>query len=169
MQLHPYVGQVQAQLTAAAALGDERTRATAEALAAAAEPAMRLAVLAAVSAAADEITEALLDSPGAPTITVRIDGDELRVEVRSAETPPEAPAPSGEDADASARISLRLSESLKSDIEAAARADAVSVNTWLVRAASRALVPAVRAQTAARVAREVRGGSSHHITGWING
>jgi hypothetical protein len=168
MQLHPYVSQVQAQLAAAAALGDERTRATAEALAAAAEPAMRLAVLAAVTAAADDITEALLDSPGAPTISVRIDGDELRVEVRTAEAVPETPA--GEDADASARISLRLSESLKADIEAAARADTVSVNAWLVRAASRALVAAAGARmSGSRGARETRGGSTHHITGWING
>ncbi|HEY7008768.1 MAG TPA: hypothetical protein VH395_07505 [Jatrophihabitantaceae bacterium] len=166
MQLHPYVSQVQAQLAAAAALGDERTRATADALAAAAEPAMRLAVLAAVTAAADDITEALLDSPGAPSISVRIDGDELRVEVRTAETVPDTPA--GEDADASARISLRLSEALKSGIEAAARADTVSVNTWLVRAASGALARGTRLP-GGRPVREARGGSSHHITGWING
>lgn len=178
MELHPYVAQVQAQLTAAAALGDDRTRQTAEALAAAAEPALRLAVLAAVSAAADDITAALLDSPGAPAVAVRIDGDDLRVEVRSAEAAPEAapaPAATAEDADASARISLRLSEALKADIETAARTESVSVNTWLVRVAGRALA---HNQSRPQMGWEVNwtpgrdSGSArnaHHITGWING
>lgn len=38
-----------------------------------------------------------------------------------------------------ARITLRLPESLKSRIDAAAAANGVSVNTWLVRALGRAL------------------------------
>src|SRR5882757_4021812 len=107
MQVQTYVTQVQTQLTAAAALGDDSVRATAHALATAADPAVRLAVLAAVSAAADEITAALLDVPGAPAVSVRTDGDELRIEVR---TPAEGPSPPaalpGEDAEHSARISL---------------------------------------------------------------
>ncbi|HEY2271212.1 MAG TPA: toxin-antitoxin system HicB family antitoxin [Jatrophihabitantaceae bacterium] len=177
MQLQPYVAQVQAHLAAAAALGDERTKQTAEALAAAAEPALRLAVLAAVTAAADDITAALLDSPGAPAVAVRIDGEDLRIEVRTPEPAAEAPAAPAapEDADASARISLRLSESLKSDIEAAARGESVSVNTWIVRVASRALL---HQSAQSRVGWEVNFGpgreagsarNAHHITGWING
>ena len=161
MQLSPYVAQVQTQLAAAAALGDDGTRRVAEALSAAAEPATRLAVLAAVTAAADEVTAALLDSPDAPVLAVRLDGDELRIEVRVAEPHHETP---GGDADTSARISLRLSEALKSDVEAAAKADSVSVNTWLVRAASRALGPS-RARAAGWDTRA----SGHRITGWING
>lgn len=168
MELNPYVVQVQNSLTAAAALGDDHTRHTAEALAAAAESAMRLAVLSAVTTAADEITSSLLDAPGAPAVAVRLDGDELRVEVRTADAEPQAPAAAAEDADASARISLRLSESLKSDIESAARTDAVSVNTWLVRAAARALAPARGPQSGWDTDRG-RGRSAHHITGWING
>ncbi len=162
MQLSPFVAQVQAQLSAAAALGDGSTRRVAEALSAAAEPAVRLAVLAAVTAAADEVTAALLDSPDAPVLAVRLDGDELRIEVRVAEAHHEAPA---DDADTSARISLRLSEALKSDVEAAAKADSVSVNTWLVRAASRALAPS-RARAGATWDTRASG---HRITGWING
>jgi uncharacterized protein (DUF1778 family) len=170
MQLQPYVGQVQAHLTAAAALGDDRTRQTAEALAAAAEPAMRLAVLAAVSAAADEITAALLDSPDSPAVSVRLDGDDLRVEVRTTQAAPEAPTAGADDADASARISLRLSESLKTDIENAARTDSVSVNTWIVRAAARALQPGRPPRAGGWDGRgsEVHGNSAHRITGWIN-
>jgi hypothetical protein len=161
MQLSPYVGQVQAQLTATAALGDDATRRTADALAAAAEPSIRLAVLAAVTAAADEITAALLDSAGAPAVAVRLDGDELRVEVRTVEAA--EPAPVAEEAEASARISLRLSDSLKVDIETAARADAVSVNTWLVRAAGRALAASRGPHL------DTKGRNPHRITGWING
>ncbi|MGH8862983.1 MAG: toxin-antitoxin system HicB family antitoxin [Jatrophihabitantaceae bacterium] len=168
MQLSQHVTQVRDQLTAAAALGDDATRRVAEGLAVAAEPAMRLAVLGAVTAAADEITAALLDSPGAPAVAVRLDGDEVQIEVRTAEVVEPVPA---EDTDASARISLRLSDSLKSDIEAAARAESVSVNTWLVRAAGRALASSPRPGPGweGRGGWDGRGNNPYRITGWING
>lgn len=161
MLLFPYTAGVRAQLTAAAALGDESTRAIADALATAAEPAVRLAILEAVSTAADEITEALLDAPGAPSVAVRLDHDELRVEVRTAPAAPPAPAAAAiDEGDNDARISLRLPESLKGQIENAARTDGVSVNSWLVRAANAALSPgqSFRAH-----------GHGGRITGWING
>ena len=162
MHLPPYTAGVRAQLTAAAALGDDTTRAIADALASAAEPAVRLAVLEAVSAAADEITEALLDAPGAPAVTVRLDHDDLRVEVRLGSVAEPAPPPvdEAEPAENAARISLRLPDSLKGQIEGAARGDGVSVNTWLLRAASAALSPAPTYRHA---------GTSGRITGWING
>ena len=53
--------------------------------------------------------------------------------------PTEAAPPRADDGDASARISLRLSESLKTDIDVAATRDGISVNTWLVRVATAAL------------------------------
>jgi hypothetical protein len=165
MELHSYVDQIRTHLTAAAALGDERAKQTADVLAAAAEPAVRLAVLGAVSAATSEITAALLDAPGAPAVSVRLDGDELRIDVRTAEAT-EPPAATAEEADTSARISLRLSESLKVDIEAAARADSVSVNAWLIRAAARALQPARGPRGGGF---EARGAGGHRITGWVNG
>ncbi len=161
MHLFPYTTSVRAQLTAAAALGDDATKAIADALAAAAEPAVRLAVLEAVSAAADEITEALLDAPGAPVVAVRLDHDELRVEVRLTPAAEPAAAPA-EDGDNDARISLRLPESLKGQIETAAKADGVSVNSWLLRASNAALSPA-----SFQVHRH--GGGGGRITGWING
>lgn len=164
METATYVLQVQSQLVTAAALGNDSARQTAEALADAAEPAVRLAILAAVSAAADEITAALLDFPEAPAVSIRLDGNDLRVDVRATEPHPTAPAVSGgpDDADNSARISLRLPDVLKTQIEAAARTNAVSVNTWIVRAAAAALSgPAQPARTA--VAAGAR------ITGWISG
>jgi hypothetical protein len=123
---------------------------------------------------------------------VRLDGDEVTVEVRSTQAPsPDGPdeRPRPEEGEASARISLRLSESLKSEIDAAAEREGVSVNTWLVRAAAAAL----RAASASPFGVErpfsagggpfapfapsdprppgKRGGfgDSHRITGWING
>jgi hypothetical protein len=161
MHLFPYTASVRAQLTAAAALGDESTRAIADALASAAEPAVRLAVLEAVSAAADEITAALLDAPGSPTVAVRLDSDDVRIEVRLAEpAAPPAAAVALEEGDNDARISLRLPEALKGQIESAARTEGVSVNSWLVRAANAALSPgqSFRAH-----------GHGGRITGWING
>ena len=175
MELHSHVAQVQEQLETAASLGDERTQQTAAALASAAGPALRLAILTAVSAAADEITSALLDSPGAPSISVQLDGDDLRIDVRvTADQSPSAPA---DDGDTSARISMRLSETLKTDIEAAARRDAISVNSWLVRAATTSLNPqwgpwggnARRGGHPGHPGHAGRGGNSQHVTGWING
>lgn len=170
MQLEQYVAQVQAQLTAAAAVGDDRTRATADALATAAGPAVRLALLGAVAAAADEITSVLLDSTGAPAVSVRLDGDELRVEVRptapiETEVPGNAGTDETENPENTARISLRLPESLKSQVEGAARAGGVSVNSWIVRAVAGAVAgsrPGGRWSSAWDAA-------PHRLTGWING
>jgi hypothetical protein len=162
MQLDDYVTQVQAQLTATAALADERTQQVAEALVAASAPAVRLAIMSAISQAADELTAALLDAPGAPTVTVRLDGGEVRVDVSTAE--PEPNAPRADEGDATARISLRLSDALKADVEAAATAGGVSVNTWLIRAAAAALAgnrgPSWSPHSGGR--------AGHRITGWIN-
>jgi hypothetical protein len=174
MQLEQSLRQVHEQIAATAALADENTQRIASTLASAVGPAVRLAVLDAVTAAADEITAALLDVPGAPRVGVRLDGDELRVDVTT--TAPE-PAPArAEDGDTSARISLRLSESLKTDVEDAATRDGVSVNTWLVRAATAALhtgwwpgAAAAAFAQGARPAGGARRGNTHHVTGWING
>lgn len=169
MQLHPYVTQVQAQLVAAAALGDEPAKTIAAALSTAAEPAIRLALLAAASAVGDEITAALLDAPGAPAVSVRVDGDDLRVEVRAGEPAPEPePARPSAEEDNSARISLRLSEGLKSRVEEAARAEGISTNAWILRALEGSLSgcwPGPRPGTG-------RPGAAHggrRITGWVNG
>ncbi|MGH8960605.1 MAG: toxin-antitoxin system HicB family antitoxin [Jatrophihabitantaceae bacterium] len=176
MHLDDYTRQVHEQLIATAALGDERAQQIASTLTAASAPAVRLAILAALSEAADEITAALLDSPSAPSVSVRLDGDDVRVEVTNREPEPAASRP--DDGDTSARISLRMSESLKSDIDEAAGRDGISVNTWLVRAATGALStswPGFGGDRPGSFA-PGRGGqgtrrnpNSHHVSGWING
>ena len=101
--------------TAAAALGDDRTREIAARSPTAAEPAVRLAILAALSAAADEITAALLDYPGSPAVVgpARRRRDRRRGARHRTEADADRRA-RRDDGDASARISLRLSEALKS-------------------------------------------------------
>jgi hypothetical protein len=165
MHVDQYVTQVQTQLGAAAALGDDRTRAIADALATAAGPAIRLALLAAATALADESTAALLDAPGAPAVSVRLDDHDLRIEVRTSQPnePDGHPAAANtEDSDNTARISLRLPDLLKAEIEAAARQDGVSVNTWIVRAIAAVL-------SGSGWGGKRAAGHSHRITGWING
>jgi uncharacterized protein (DUF1778 family) len=180
MQLQPFSAQVHEQLRAAAALGDDRTREVADALATAATPAVRLALLNAIAEAADEITAALLDYPGSPTVAVRLEGDEITVDVHAAATGETAEEPRRDDGDANARISLRLSETLKTEIDAAADRDGISVNTWLVRAATSALRPAPFGPgfmpgfgpgASRRPGERGRGRrqDNHHVTGWING
>jgi len=176
MQLQHHLAQVSDQLAAAAALGDERTKEVAAALGAASGSAVRLALLHAVSEAADEITAALLDYPGAPAVTVRLDGDDLALDVRPTHT---EEAPRTDEGEATARISLRLSEALKAEIDAAAEAEGISVNTWLVRVAANAarnpnafnpfanVAGAFGAAAAAARGRGRRG--DQRVTGWING
>jgi hypothetical protein len=169
MELGQYVSQVQTQLAAAAALGDDSARVTADALIATAEPAIRLAVLGAVAGAADDITTALLDWPGAPVVSVRIDGDDLRIEVHPSapgRPGPEPPVAGLDEGDNAARISLRLPESLKSQIEHDARRHSASVNTWILRAAANAL-PGSGTRDQRPAGWEP--GTGHHLTGWING
>src|SRR5213080_507510 len=134
MRLEEYVGQVQRQLADAASLGDESVQRIASGLAGAVGPSVQLALMAALAEAAEEITALLLDVPTSPAVSVRLDGDAVRTEVTA--TAPEAAEPRVDDSDATARISLRLSPELKADVEAAAARTGVSVNTWLVRAAS---------------------------------
>ncbi|MBF8184367.1 toxin-antitoxin system HicB family antitoxin [Nonomuraea sp. K274] len=155
MDLAPYVDQLRRELAIAAGAGGEEARALAERLAAALESAARLALLEALSAAADEITRDL--APG--SVEVRLRGRDPGFVVTSppagrpfepaGETgdteggagPPAAPPPPDGEEGGTARISLRVPEHLKPRIEEAAARDGLSVNAWLVRAVSAALEP----------------------------
>jgi hypothetical protein len=179
MNLNDYSDKVRDQLHAAAALGDERTQQIAGSLGAAVDSSVRLAILDAVSTAAGEITAALFDASAgqqSPAVTVQLDGDELRVLVTHAPTETLDP-PRPDEGEATARISLRLSDALKSDIERAAATADVSVNSWLVRAAGNSL----RGGPAAGFAGSNPGGwlggdwtghgnrGANRITGWVTG
>jgi hypothetical protein len=153
MDLSPYVDQLRHELAAAADVGGDEARALAERLTAPLEASLRLALLSALSAAAEEITSQL--APGA--VDVRLRGGDLGFVVTGPELTPldreghdvvEAPGPAtdrpaspGPDLEdgGTARITLRVPEQLKSRVEDAAAREGFSVNTWLVRAVTRGL------------------------------
>lgn len=147
MELEPYVATLRQELAAAAEMAGPEARDLAERLATPLESAARLALLEALSAAADEITRDL--APG--SVHVRLRGREPSFVVTQAQLPdsyaePAAPAasvlpPMAVEADegATARINFRLGESLKGRVELAADRAGLSVNSWLTRAAAAAL------------------------------
>lgn len=77
MDLTPYVAALRDDLAAAAAVGDEATKRAGSSLAAALEPAVRLALMNALSDLAGEVSEALGDR----TVSLRLSGREVDVVV----------------------------------------------------------------------------------------
>ncbi|HET8755777.1 MAG TPA: hypothetical protein VFM58_07200 [Solirubrobacteraceae bacterium] len=140
MDLTPYVENLRRELAVAADAGGEEARALAERLTAPLESAIRLTLLEALSAAADEITREL--APGSAELRLRGGEPEFVVTAPAADEPaPEPLAPPLPEADdgATARINLRLPEQLKAGVEQAASRERLSVNAWLVRAVGAAL------------------------------
>jgi hypothetical protein len=142
MDLTTYVENLRRELAVAADAGGEEARALAERLTAPLEPAVRLMLLDALSAAADEITRELAPGSvelrlrsGEPGFVVTPAPEDEPVEQR--DEPPLA-APEGDEG-ATARINLRLPEQLKAAVEQAASRERLSVNAWLVRVAAAAL------------------------------
>ncbi len=134
MQLDGYVESLREDLVRIAAVGDESTARAAELLAIALESSLGRRLQEALAEASLELSAQL---------------DQGRVEVRMAGADPELvyirdpepPLADATDEAFSARITLRLPESLKDRIETAAGASGASVNTWLVQALGRALEP----------------------------
>lgn len=167
MNLDPFVDQLRRDLLTAADAGGEEARALAERLTAPLESSVRLALLSALSQAAEEITGQL--APG--TVDVRLRGDDLGFAV-SPPPAPEAheapapgtpePAPDVEEGE-TVRITLRLPEQLKARVDEAATRLGVSVNTWLVRAVANAVEPQPRPTSAPRRGRR---SSGSEFTGW---
>jgi hypothetical protein len=138
LDLTEYVDALRAHLTAAAATGTEQTRETARLLSDTMEPAVRLAVTDALAAMAAEVTAAW----DGGLVDIRLRGRDPEVVVVHADEPapppPKEPA-AAEDDGSTARISLRLPDSLKTRAEEAAAASGVSLNAWLVRAVAAGL------------------------------
>lgn len=141
MDITPYVERLREHLAQSAAAGDEQIRNAADRLALALDPSMRLALMEALSQAADEITSEMRDG----SVDVRLNGRELEFVV-AAPTPAPAAATATTSADdeeddgATARITLRLPESIKTRAEELASKGGSSLNTWIVnvlRAATR--------------------------------
>jgi hypothetical protein len=162
MDLQPYVDAVRHELGVAAAAGGQDAQALAERLTAPLESAIRLALLEALSEAAEQITRDL--APG--SVDVRLRGRDPEFTVSSgleegAEESYAAPvvAPESDDDGGTWRVTLRLPEHLRARVDAAARGDGLSVNAWLVRAVTAALGGGNR--------RRPRGDSGHQFSGWV--
>lgn len=135
MQVEGYVQALRGDLARVAAVGDESTARAAELLAVALESSLGRRLQEALAEAAVELSAQL--EQGEVEVRVAAGGDPELVYVDDAA--PRAVEPADEVF--SARITLRLPESLKSRLEAAAAANGVSVNTWLVQTVNRVLEP----------------------------
>ncbi|MFH5821115.1 toxin-antitoxin system HicB family antitoxin [Georgenia sp. AZ-5] len=164
MDITPYVETLRRDLLATAEIGGPEVRAAAERLLPGLEPAVRLALMDALSQAAAEITSEL----PAGSVEVRLRGrePELVVDVPT-ESRPAAAAPPLEDEedgdDAVARITLRIPESVKARAEELAGRSGRSLNSWIVGA--------LRAATRERVIDidlgDRRGPRGRRMTGWV--
>jgi hypothetical protein len=128
-----YVEALQQDLANVAGFGDEAVQEAASRIAAALESTLRLRLMDALGEAAAELTNQLPDG---------------HVEVRVAAGEPElvyvpdpgAPPPTGLE-DLTARITLRLPETLKAIVDTAAQQAGVSANTWLLQQITRSADP----------------------------
>jgi len=149
MQIDGYVQALREDLARVAAVGDESTARAAELLSVALEASAGRRLLEALGEAALELN-GQLDSG---RVEVRFaGGDPELVYVRDEEA---APAEQADEA-FTARITLRLPESLKNRLDGAAAQSGVSVNTWLVQVLVRALEPRTPSS----------GGSRRRLTGY---
>jgi HicB family len=133
MDMSPTVTGIQSDLAAAAAIGDEATAEAGRRLAAAVEPSLQLRLLDLLA----EVTLALNAQLPDGHVELRLVGRDPEL-VLVTEEGPEGDAAVRPGDEASARITLRLPEALKSRVEAAAALDGVSTNAWIVRALGRA-------------------------------
>lgn len=168
MDLTSYVSNLGREFATLAEAGGDEARALVERLAGSLESAIRMTLLDALSAAADEITRDL--APG--SVELRLRGRDPSFVVTAPPTGPiedpaeddpataDGAAPFAEDGPSS-RINVRLPEQLKTAVEEAAAKEGRSVNAWLVRAAS----------TALRDQRPEQRGSGkrtqQRLTGWV--
>ena len=133
MQLDSHIQAIQQDLASTAGLGDEATAQAAQRLSEALGSTLHLRLLDLVGDAALEIGDQLASG----RVEVRLAGREPELVVVMEETPDSVQVAPGEEY--TGRITLRLPESLKNSVEAAAAQEGVSTNAWLVRSIARML------------------------------
>jgi hypothetical protein len=133
MQIDGHIQALREDLARVASLGDEATAHVAEILSGAIESSLARRLQDILAEAALELNTQLESGH----VEVRVAGrDPELVYVRE-----DGSAPEAADEVFSARITLRLPESLKVRIDTAATREGASVNTWLVQALQRAVEP----------------------------
>src|ERR671931_1996997 len=133
MQVTPHVEALKADLTAIAGVGDDAVSAAAQRLGQALTASLGLRLLDVLQEAALEVSAQLPSGH----VEVRLAGQEPSLVYVSEE--PAEPAQAATDDGLTARITLRLPESLKGAVEIAASREGISVNAWLVRALARSV------------------------------
>ena len=131
MRITPYIDAVRDDLLAVASVGQRDGEELIGRLASALESSLRLRLLEAVTEAAQELSAHIQSGH----VEVRLAGSDPTLAF--VEEAAEPAAPVGDDL--SARITLRLPESLKQRAEDAAAGAGTSLNTWLVQAISRSV------------------------------
>src|SRR5690348_16515451 len=171
MNLAPFVEQLHRQLAVTAGAGGDDAKDVIERIAAPLDAAIRLTLQDVLAAASDEITCEL--APG--SVELRLRGrdpefvvtpppaDDANVDADHATAPAPSDTPFDADDTAIARINVRMPEHLKARVDAAAAAEGVSVNAWLVRAAGNELARNDSQRRAARRAPQ----TSQRFTGWV--
>ena len=151
MHVDAYTETLRRTLVETSSLGDDRTQDVARSLAAALDPALRLVALQMLTDTADELNGELdgahvavvMDGATPHLLVTQADRSDDREQDHvtgpdcHAQTPVHAVPEVAEGPEV--RTTLRLPESLKQQIDVAARAQGRSVNAWLVEAARGAL------------------------------
>ena len=151
METAKFVEKLERDLASVAALGGDAVTDAAERLIQALRSSAGLRLMEVLGEAALEISAQLPDGH----VEVRLVGPDAQLVYVPAE-PAEAPTVGPEDTTLNARITLRLPESLKRDLEVAAGQVGVSLNAWLVRALSSSTAPPPR-RTSNRLSGYARG------------
>jgi hypothetical protein len=165
MELAPYVETLHRELSAAAEVAGDDVRRAADRLLTSLDAAVRLVLIDALGAAAEQITAEL--APGSVELRLRGRDPEFVVIPPAPSEPPAPPPPAPPmfDADdATARISLRLPDGLKARIEEAAGSIGASVNSWLVNELQDAVV---KIDQAASTSERTHGRPGKRMTGWV--
>jgi hypothetical protein len=176
MDLNSSVARLGSEFAALAEVAGDDARALVERLSGALDSAVRMTLLDALSAAADEITRDL--APG--SVELRLRGRDPSFVVTPPPAEPLPPAAEeaaepvagprdgepllGEEGPAT-RINLRLPEQLKTAVEEAAAREGRSVNAWLVRAAAAGLQRSDRDPAPETPGSATR--STQRFTGWV--
>ncbi|HEY2577688.1 MAG TPA: toxin-antitoxin system HicB family antitoxin [Streptosporangiaceae bacterium] len=141
MELSEYTEALRREVSAVTRFAGEDVARAGQLIAETLDSSIRLTLLDVLAGAAAEITSRLDDtvielrlSSANPTFAI----------IHATQSPPSPPVPpsppaGAEEESGTSRVTLRLPDGLKSRAEAAAAVDGVSLNTWLVRAASQAL------------------------------
>jgi len=143
MNVAAFVEALQQDLANVAGIGDDAVAEAARRISAALESSLRLRLTDALGEAAAELANQLPDGH----VEVRVTGGEP--ELVYVPDPGAPPTPTSLE-DLSARITLRLPETLKAIVDAAAQEAGVSANTWLLQQIHRSADPKRRNQPGGR-------------------